>query len=702
MSRAAENVADLQVALSHAAKLLDTEPALATEQAEEILRAAPGHSMAQLIAGIAARRMGDAARSLALLEPLAALQPKAPAVHCELGLTYGALGRGDAAIAALRRAVALKPDLADAWRALGDHLTAIGDTAGADAAYARQIKASTRDPRLLAPAVALQENKIAVAEALLRDHLKQHPSDVAALRMLAEVAGRLGRYADAELLLRRCLELAPSFLAARHNLALVLTRQNRAADALAEARHLLDLEPRNPGYRNLMAAIQSQLGEYHESIRLYEGVLTEYPRQPKVWMSYGHGLKTAARTGEAIEAYRKATAIAPQLGEAWWSLANLKTLRFEPDDLAIMRRQLARPDIGREDRFHLYFALGKALEDAARYEESFAAYAEANRLRHEMIRYDPDETTGLVQRSKTLLTQEFFAARAGAGCTARDPVFVVGLPRSGSTLIEQILSSHSQVEGTMELPDLPAMVRTLTQGDGHGAGRYDRTRYPGVLADLDRHRLRELGEEFLERTRIQRKTDAPFFIDKLPNNWQHVGLIHLMLPNARIIDARRHPLSGGFSVFKQHFARGQSFSFRLEDIGRYYRDYVELMAHFDTVLPGRVHRVHYESMVADTEREVRRLLDYCGLPFETACLRFHENERAVRTPSAEQVRQPIYTDALEQWRHYEPWLGPLRDALGPVLAAYPAAPAFADGSLDRMTGSSFHKSYQGSSTDDTQ
>ena len=679
MNQAAENVADLQVALSHAAKLLDPEPALAAEQAAEILRVVPGHPMAQLIAGIAARRLGDAARALSLIEPLAAAQPKAPAVHCELGLTYGDLGRGEDAIAALRRAVALKPDLADAWRALGDHLTAIGDSAGADAAYARQIKASTRDPRLLAPAVALQENQIPVAEALLRDHLKQHPTDVAALRMLAEVAGRLGRYTDAETLLNRCLELAPSFTAARHNLAIVLTRQNRAIDALAEARHLLDREPRNPGYRSLMAAIQSQLGEYGECIRLYESVLGDYPRQPKVWMSYGHGLKTAGRTEEAIAAYRKATAIAPQLGEAWWSLANLKTFRFEPADLETMQRQLARKDIAQEDRFHLHFALGKALEDAAQYEDSFTHYAEANRLRRETIRYDADHVTSLVQRSKALFTKEFLAARAGAGCAARDPIFVVGLPRSGSTLIEQILSSHSQVEGTMELPDIPAMVRAIASGDARGtAARADRTRYPGVLAELARERLRELGEEFLERTRVQRKTGAPLFIDKLPNNWQHVGLIHLMLPNAKIVDARRHPLSCGFSVFKQHFARGQNFSFRLEDIGRYYRDYVELMAHFDAVLPGRVHRVHYEAMVADTEHEVRRLLDYCGLPFEDACLRFHENERAVRTPSAEQVRQPIYRDALEQWRHYGPWLGPLRDALGPVLAEYPAVPAFTD------------------------
>lgn len=675
MSNPAEHVGGLDVALSHAARLLETDAALAAEQVDEILRVVPGHPMAQLIGGIAARRQGNTARAVQVIEPLAASQPKAPAVHYELALAYGDLGRGDAAIAALRRALALKSDFADAWRALGDHLHAIGDTAGADAAYAQQIRASTRDPRLLEPAVALQEGRIAVAEALLRDHLRQHPTDVAALRMLAEVAGRLGRYADAELLLNRCLELAPSFLPARHNLAVVLMRQGRAALAAAEARQLLDREPRNPGYRNLMAAIQSQLGEYDESIRLYAGVLANYPQQPKVWMSYGHGLKTAGRTDEAVAAYRKATAIAPQLGEAWWSLANLKTFRFVAADLAAMQGQLARTDLAHEDRFHLHFALGKALEDVEQFEDSFRHYAEANRLRRESIRYDADETTAAVRRSMAVLSGDFFAARRNAGSPAPDPIFIIGLPRSGSTLLEQILSSHSQVEGTMELPDLPAMVYGLMAGDGSGTpARPDRSRYPGVLAELDLDRLRALGEEYLERTRIQRKTDAPYFIDKLPNNWQHVGLIHLILPRAKIIDARRHPLSCGFSVFKQHFARGQAFSFSLDEIGRYYRDYVELMAHYDAVLPGRVHRVHYEAMVADTEAEVRRLLDYCGLPFEDACLRFHENERAVRTPSAEQVRQPIYRDALEQWRHYERWLGPLQDALGPVLQAYPAVP----------------------------
>jgi len=675
MSSAAEPVGGLDVALSYAARLLDSDPALAAEQADEILRQAPGHPTAQLIAGMAARKRGDFAGALAQLEPLAKAQPRAPAAQCELGLAYGALGRGDDAIAALRRALALKPDLVDAWRALGDHLHAIGDVAGADAAYASQIKAATRDPRLLAPAAALQDGRVAEAESLLREHLKQHPTDVAAIRMLAEVAGRLGRYGDAERLLARCLELAPGFLAARHNHALVLMRQQRVAEAQVEAHQLLEREPRNPGYRSLMAAIQSQLGEYGESIRLYESVLAEYAGQPKVWMSYGHGLKTAGRTDEAIVAYRRATKVAPQLGEVWWSLANLKTFRFTDADLAAMHAALARNDISHEDRFHLHFALGKAYEDAERFAESFEHYAEGNRLRREGLPYEADEMTAAVQRSKSLYTREFVAARADWGHPAPDPIFVIGLPRSGSTLIEQILSSHSQIEGTMELPDVMSIAREL-MGAGEGLPRLDRARYPGVLGTLDAARLREYGERYLENTRVQRKSAAPLFIDKAPNNWLHVGLIHLMLPNSKIVDARRHPLSCGFSVFKQHFARGQHFSYRLEDIGRYYHDYVELMAHFDAVLPGRVHRVHYESMVADTETEVRRLLDYLQLPFEDVCLRFHENERAVRTPSAEQVRQPIYRDSLEQWRNYAPWLRPLEEALGPVLAAYPAVPAF--------------------------
>ncbi len=447
----------------------------------------------------------------------------------------------------------------------------MGDSEAADQAYANHIRNSTRDPRLLEPALALAEGRIAVAEPLLRKHLKQFPTDVAAIRMLAEVASRIGRYADAENLLARCLELAPSFSAARHNYAVVLHRHNKPVEALAQIDELLAAEPRSPSFRNLKAAVLARVGEYDEAIRLYEQLLREYPRQAKVWLSYGHALKTAGRQDDSIAAYRKSIELEPRLGETYWSLANLKTFRFSPADVAAMRAQLERSDLTQEDRFHFHFALGKAEEDAKDYADSFHHYAEGNRLRKEAVPYDSDTVTENVRRSRALFTPEFFAARSGSGSTAPDPIFVVGLPRSGSTLVEQILSSHSAIEGTMELPDVVGIVKELSGRNR----RSEVSKYPEVLESLAPDALRELGERYLQQTRVQRKTDAPFFIDKLPNNWAHVGLIQLMLPNARIIDARRHPLSCCFSGFKQHFARGQNFSYWLDDIGRYYADYVD-------------------------------------------------------------------------------------------------------------------------------
>lgn len=664
--------ADAATALTHAARLLASEPGLAAAQAREILAALPAHPQATLILGTALRLGGRVGEAAAVLEPLADAHPHVAGVQLELGLVRAAAGDADGAIAALRVATALKPDLAPAWRALGDELRASGDAAGADAAYAQLIRASTTDVRLMAAATALCDDRLAVAERALRDHLKIAPTDVAAIRMLAEVAARIGRVADAETLLRRALELAPGFEAARHNLATLHYRENRHADALAELERLLAADPANPGYRNLQAACFARIGEYGRAIEVYDTVLAAHPNQPKVWMSYGHALKTVARTPESIDAYRRATALAPQFGEAWWSLANLKTFRFAAADLTMMRDQLARTDIGDEDRFHLHFALGKALEDSADYEASFAHYRDGNALRRAGIDYDADENAAHVARSKALFTRDFLAARAGLGCADPDPIFVVGLPRAGSTLIEQILASHSQVEGTHELPDIIAIARRL----GERGAEDDSRRYPASLATLDAAELRALGRRYLDGTRIQRKTGRPFFIDKMPNNFAHAGLIRLILPNAKIVDARRHPLGGCFSAYKQHFARGQNFTYDLAELGRYYADYVELMAHVDAVAPGAVHRVFYERMIADPETQIRALLAHLDLPFEDGCLRWWETDRAVRTPSSEQVRQPIFSDAAEQWRHFERWLEPLKQALGPALDCYPAASPF--------------------------
>jgi tetratricopeptide (TPR) repeat protein len=665
-----EATASLDVALDRASRLLGSDPALAGRQAREILRVVDGHPAAQLILAASLRLTGRPAEALDLLDRLAQAQPQAPLVHYEHGLALGRLGRGEAAVAALRRAVALQPTLARAWLALADHLRAIGDTDGADAAQLAHVRHSVRDPALLEAGEALAADRLPEAETRLKARLQQQPTDVAAIRMLAELAVRVGRTEEALHLLERCLELAPGFREARQHYALVLHRDQQSERALVQLDRVLADDPHNPGARTLRAAILCRLGDYAEGIALYEAILREYPDNPRVWMSHGHALKTAGRQDEAIAAYRRSIALDPGFGEAWWSLANLKTLRFDDADIAAMRAQLARRDLGEEHRLHFDFALGKALEDRKAHADAFAHYAAGNALRLARVPYRADDTSLRMQRAKAVYTREFFAARAGCGDPAPDPIFIVGLPRSGSTLLEQILSSHSAVEGTMELPEIIAMTRALRRGAEAGRS------YHEALAELPPESFAELGAQYLERTRVQRKAGRPFFIDKMPNNFLHLGLIHLMLPNAKIVDARRHPMACCFSGFKQHFARGQNFSYGLDDLGRYYRDYVELMAHFDAVLPGRVHRVIHERMVDDTESEIRRLLDYCGLPFEERCLRFFENDRPVRTASSEQVRRPINRDGLDQWRPYEAWLGPLKDALGPVLDVYPEVPEF--------------------------
>jgi predicted Zn-dependent protease len=651
----------VNVALQRVGALLRSDPARAAREAEAILRLAPGQPVATLFLAMALRQLGDLQGALAILEPLSHRQREAAAVQYELGVTLGLAGRRDGALTALRRAIALKPDIGEAWRLIADHLMESGDPAGADAAWANHVVVTTAGPQLLAPAKALIEGRLADAERLLRTHLAGQPDDPAALRMLADLAMRARRWEDAGALLERCVARAPDFTAARHSLAVVRFEQHRHDEALAELERLLAAEPRNPTYLNLKANVLGRAGDHAHAIEAFEALLADYASSPRIWMAYGDALKTAGRTEDGIAAYRRSVALAPGFGEAWWSLANLKTFRFARADLDAMRTQLARSDLSAEDRLHLHFALGKALEDAEEFAASFTHYAEANRLRRATIAYDATATTEYVRRVCALFTAEFVEARRGWGCEAEDPIFVVGLPRSGSTLVEQILASHSAVEGTMELPDVTDLARSLARRPGPSGA----PGYPGVLARLDAAELRALGESYLRRTRLHRRSGRPRFIDKMPNNWTHVGLVHLMLPNARIIDVRREAMACGWSCFRQHFARGQYFTYSLDDFGRYYCDYVELMAHFDAVLPGRVLQVNYERLVEDTEAEVRRLLAHCGLPFEPACLKFHETTRAVATASSEQVRRPIYREALDQWRHFEPWLEPLKRALSP-------------------------------------
>jgi len=672
MNEDSERSGTLEIAMARASRLLDADPGLAAEQAGEILVAVPGYPPAILLLASARRRSGNLDGALELLVPLVKAQQKWAAAHYEYAMALGDKARGEEAISALQTVVKLKPQHHEAWRYLADHLIASGDVEGGDIAFNRHIHCSSQNVILQQAAGAMVKNDIPRAEQLLKSYLKKQPTDVPAIRMLAEVAVRCGQNEEAENLLLRCLELAPGFDAARYNYAVLLHRANNSSAALIEIERLIKSDSESPKYRNLCAVILSRVGEYARSSEIYLKLLKEYPTNAKVWLSYGHVLKTEGRQKACIDAYRQSILRDPNFGEAYWSLANLKTFRFDDNDLTTMNRQISLENLDNEHRVHFYFALGKAAEDAEDYQQSFEHYDKGNQLYRRDNAYDAALNSTRVQRLKACFTPELLKKRAGSGCSSPDPIFIVGMPRSGSTLLEQILSSHSAVEGTTELPEIVTMAKELREE----AATDEIVAYAEVLAKKDMAALRSLGEQYIERTRIHRKTDKPFFIDKMPNNFLHIGLIHLMLPNAKIIDARRHPLGCCFSNFKQYYARGQNFSYGLSDMGLFYHDYVDLMAHFDHVLPGRIHRVIYEQTVENTEHEVRKLLDYCGLDFEPNCLRFFENERPVRTASSEQVRQPIYTAGVEQWQHYETWLEPLKQALGPVLNEYPNIPRF--------------------------
>ena len=647
----------IDVTLIKAAALLESDPAAAARTAEELVRAHPGHKAAVLLLGTAQRRCGDARAATAAFTALAAAHPDSAALRLELARALLAQGEQERAAEALERALQLEPALAEGWRELSLLHAARGAWRECDTAYARYTALTQQDPRLREAVAAIAQERLDYAATVLGRELARDPADVAALRLLAQIAVKREDFAEGERLLNECLRLAPGYAQARFDLAEMLHTQQKAQPMLPLLERLLALEPGNLAYRALQAAAFSLLGQSERAMRILAELVVEYPDNAIGWMYYGHALRGAGRTAEAIEAYRRSAQLQPTFGEAWFSLANLKTFRFTPGEIAAMRAQLERTDLTDEDRWHFEFSLGNALETTGDFAGSFAHYARGNALRRAAIAYDPERNSRLIERTRTLFTREFFAARAGAGAASAEPIFIVGLPRAGSTLLEQILASHSQVEGTRELPDIAAFARELGAWDAE-------PRYPQSIARLGAAELTALGERYLEQTRPHRLLGRPHFIDKMGNNFLDIGLIHLILPNARIIDMRRAPLACCFSNFKQHFQSGVWFSYGLDDLGRYYRDYVSLMAHFDAVLPGRIHRVHYERLVTDLEGEVRRLLDYCGLPFEAQCLRFHETQRVVQTASSEQVRQPLYTAGVDEWRNYEPWLGPLKAALG--------------------------------------
>ena len=648
-------------------ELLDRRQyAAAARAAEALLAARPEDRDLLYMLAVAQRYQGRIPEALATLMRLEELHPEYPRLHQERGYCHVAQRAAAPAIAAFERAVALNPALPGSWKTLQTLYAMADRKTDASNAAAHVAKLNSLPAPIVTARSMFADGEIEAAEALVRRYLREHGDHIEGMRLLAQIGMKLDVLDDAELLLESVLEQAPDYRPARYDYAQVLLQRHKHRQAREQIRMLQQAEPQERAYRITQATLATELGECEQALREYERLLAETPEHAELHLSMAHTLKTLGRQQDAIESYRRAAAFRPGYGDAYWSLANLKTYRFTDEELAAMRAAEAAPRADLKDRFHLCFALGKALEDRGEYAESFSYYERGNALKKTECRYRPEFIERNTRLQMEVCTAELFAARRGWGSPSDAPIFIVGLPRAGSTLIEQILASHSRVEGTMELSDIPRLAQSLQGRESGGEG----SRYPGVLAELPAEDFRRFGERYLADTRLYR-AGKPRFIDKMPNNFRHIGLMHLILPNARIIDARRGAMACCFSNFKQLFASGQQFTYSFEDIARYYRTYVELMAHWDRVLPGRVLRVQHEELVADFEREVRRILDFCGLEFEPGCLEFHKTSRRVHTASSEQVRRPINTEGLEQWRRFEPWLGPLAQALG-ELAEEPA------------------------------
>jgi tetratricopeptide (TPR) repeat protein len=603
--------------------------------------------------------------ALATLERLEQLHPQFSRLYEERGHCYVARRDAPRAIDAFLRGVNVNPALPASWSALEGLYRMSGDSENAATAAQHVATLKRLPPEVVLATSLFSDGELTPAENIVRAYLLRHGNEVEAMRLLAKIGMARDVLDDAELLLEAVLTLAPDYRAARHDYALVLVERHKYQQARAELARLLELEPQNRQYRTLYATACVGLGEHDKAIPLYRELLADAPRAPDLHLSVAHCLKALGRSAEAIESYRAAAAARPNYGDAYWSLANLKTYRFLDEEIARMSAEERASETPLIDRYHLCFALGKAYEDRGMYAESWHYYERGNALKRSESRYRPEIIENNTRKQIEVCTREFFARRTDVGAASPAPIFIVGLPRSGSTLLDQILASHSRVEGTQELSDVQRIVLELQGRDPD----IDHPRYPGSVSNLKPEDFQRLGERYLNDTRVYR-TDKPHFIDKMPNNFRHIGLIHLMLPNAKIIDARREPMACCFSNLKQLFANGQEFTYSIEDIARYYRTYLELMRHWDAVLPGRVLRVRHEDVVDDLEGSVRRLLDFCGLEFEPACVEFHKTERNIRTASSEQVRQPIFREGLDQWKSYEPWLAPLREALGDALIRY--------------------------------
>jgi tetratricopeptide (TPR) repeat protein len=635
----------------------------ACQLAKDARDMAPGDSRFVLMHGVALRRNGQHKAAEPLLRQILVEAEGLVLAHHELGLALKGQGRLSEAIMSLETAVRLQPSLKTAWRDLYELRASQGDDVAAADAYRRSLGSQQGlDPLLTKVLDLMQAGRLGAAEGICREYLKRRPHDVDAIRLLAEIGITLGMLDEAIVLLERCLALAPNFTIAQANYATALARRQRFDEALDRTGRLQTEQPDNLSHKVQHASILAMAGRFEQAHEKFEEVLTFIPDNARILTSYGHSLRYGGRGEDAAAAYQRAIAAEPDAGEAYWSLANLKTFKFADAELDGMRQRYAAMEKLSADRYHLAFALGKALEDKGDFAESFAAYADGNTIKNTFSSYTTERTSGEVDSMIEHCADGFLEP---GGHTSNEPIFILGLPRAGSTLLEQILASHSAVEATAELPLISQIAGEL----GGGRRRSEQNLYPQCLTSMSRDQRESLGQRYLDGASTYR-ADKPFFIDKMPNNWVHIGLIKAILPNATIIDARRHPMAACFANFKQLFARGQEFTYGLEEIGHYYADYMRLMDHWHSVLPHGLMTVQYETVVEDLETQVRVLLDYCNLPFEEQCLRYYEKDRAVRTASSEQVRQPIYRDALSVWQRYEAHLDPLKAVLDERGIAY--------------------------------
>lgn len=630
----------------------------ALEELDVILANNPAHGDALYMRAVCLRYLNQFDSALITINELQSKFPLFGRAFQEEGHLRIQRKEPQESLVAFQTATRLNPALVASWQGQIRLLVSSGQNHAAKQAEQQLIKLQQLPKPLLAAIDLVSQGKLLKAEDICRQFLQRNPTHIDGMRQLADIGVKLGVLDDAEFLLDAAVKLDPKNIAAQIDYVQVLRKKQRFSVALSAAKTLLDKQPTSPQLQSLYAVVCMQTGDFDEALRFFEEVLAKLPNDPSTLTSKGHALKTVGHFDEAVDAYRGALVSQPKYGEAYFSLSNLKTYRFTDSEMNLMHEQEQNPLLAPKDRGYLSFALGKAYEDQDNFEQAFKFYAEGNLVKKNESRYDADKISEEFKLQQDICTKELFEQHAGKGHNAPDPIFILGLPRAGSTLLEQILSSHSQVDGTLELPNILSLSHRLRRGiEG-----VETKGYPEILPELTENHLEVFGKEFIEDTQIHRQ-GAAFFIDKMPNNFRHIGLIKLILPNAKIIDARREAMSCCFSGFKQLFAEGQEFTYSLEDIGQYYRDYIALMDHWDSVLPGAVLRVQHEDVVADLDGQVRRILEYCHLPFEQACIDYHQTERNVRTPSSEQVRQPIFTSGLDQWRNFEPYLDPLKEAL---------------------------------------